>query len=104
MTRGRLRAIRLPRNFGKKAAICAGLKAASGAAVIVMDADLQHPPELLPKMIDLWRTGGPLVVNAVKETRQKESVIRCTGAHLFYFLFRKVTDLDLRQTVDFRLR
>ena len=103
LTIGRLRAIRLSRNFGKEAAICAGLKAASGAAVIVMDADLQHPPELLPKMIDLWRTRRPLVVNAVKEIRQKESMIRRAGACFFYFLFRKLTGLDLRQTTDFKL-
>jgi len=103
LTSGRLRAIRLSRNFGKEAAICAGLRAASGAAVIVMDADLQHPPELLPKMIDLWRTGGSLVVNAVKERRQKESIIRRIGAHVFYFLFRKSTGMDLWQATDFKL-
>jgi len=103
LTRGKLRAIRLSRNFGKEAAICAGLKAVRGAAVIVMDADLQHPPELLPKIIDLWRSKGTYVVNAVKETRQSESMIRGAGAHLFYFLFRKLTGLDLRQTTDFKL-
>jgi glycosyltransferase involved in cell wall biosynthesis len=103
LTRGRLRAIRLSRNFGKEAAICAGLRAACGAAVIVMDADLQHPPELLPKMINLWRTEGTYVVNALKETRQNEPIVRRTGAHLFYFLFRKSTGLDIRQTTDFKL-
>ncbi len=103
LTCGKLRAIRLSRNFGKEAAICAGLKAVCGAAVIVMDADLQHPPELLPKIIDLWRSKGTYIVNAVKETRQSESMIRRAGANLFYFLFRKLTGLDLRQTTDFKL-
>nr|HDN01025.1 glycosyltransferase [Deltaproteobacteria bacterium] len=103
LTRGTLRAIRLSRNFGKEPAISAGLRAVSGAAAIVMDADLQHPPELLPKMIDLWRSGGPLVVNAVKKIRQGESMIRRAGAHIFYFLFRKLTGLDLWHTTDFKL-
>lgn len=103
LTHGKLRAIRLSRNFGKEAAICAGLKEVCGAAVIVMDADLQHPPELLPKMIDFWRSKGTYIVNAVKETRQSESMIRRAGACFFYFLFQKLTGLDLRQTTDFKL-
>lgn len=100
---GKLRGIRLARNFGKEAAICAGLNAAEGSAVIVMDADLQHPPELLSQMIDIWRTKAVPIVEAVKESRQPEAVSRRVGARLFYFIFREASGLDLRQTTDFKL-
>ena len=61
-----LRAIRLSRNFGKELALCAGLERARGNAVIVMDGDGQHPPSLLPIMIEKWRTSGADIVEAVK--------------------------------------
>lgn len=98
-----LRVIRFARNFGKEAAIIAGLHAASGDAAIVMDADLQHPPELIPEMIRPWREKGYPIVDAVKETRQEESFFYGIGARLFYYLFLKSTNIDIRNASDFKL-
>jgi len=100
---GQLRCIRFTRNFGKESAIYAGLKISLGAAAIVMDADLQHPPEILPEMIDIWERTGVQLVEAVKERRQKESYLRTVGSHVFYNLFLKTAGLDLRNSSDFRL-
>jgi glycosyltransferase involved in cell wall biosynthesis len=98
-----LRGIRFTRNFGKESAICAGLKISVGAAAIVMDADLQHPPDMLLKMIDIWKRTGVHLVEAVKERRQKESCIRTMGSHIFYNLFLKTAGLDIKNSSDFML-
>jgi glycosyltransferase involved in cell wall biosynthesis len=66
---GRLGGVRFSRNFGKEAAIVAGLTEAAGDAVVVMDADLQHPPALIPQMVALWSQQGHCVVEAVKRQR-----------------------------------
>jgi glycosyltransferase involved in cell wall biosynthesis len=97
---GQLRCIRFTRNFGKESAIVAGLKISSGAAAIVMDADLQ---QTLSEMIDIWERTGVQLVEAVKEIRQKESYVRTVGSHVFYSLFLKAAGLDLRNSSDFRL-
>jgi len=68
-----INAIRLSRNFGKEAALSAGLEVAKGDACIVMDADLQHPPELIPEMIRLWREGYE-IVEGVKASRGPEKL------------------------------
>jgi glycosyltransferase involved in cell wall biosynthesis len=91
------------KKFWKEAAIVAGLKNSLGAAAVVMDADLQHPPEILPEMIDIWERTGVHLVEAVKESRQKESYVRTVGSHVFYNLFLKAAGLDLRNSSDFRL-
>ncbi|MBI2769832.1 MAG: glycosyltransferase family 2 protein [Burkholderiales bacterium] len=80
-----IRAVQLSRNFGKEAALTAGLKAARGEAVITMDADLQHPVSLLPQMVAKW-LGGADVVYTVRENRDDESWVKRTGARLFYKL------------------
>lgn len=98
-----LRGMRFTRNFGKEAAICAGLNISRGAAAIVMDADLQHPPEIIPEMIDIWERTGVYLVEAVKERRQKESYVRIVGSHVFYNLFLKTAGLDIRNSSDYRL-
>jgi len=79
------RLIRFGRNFGQQAALLAGLQAACGAAVITMDCDLQHPPELLPKMIEAWRRGAK-VVQMVRRQTIKASVFKRTTSQLFYRL------------------
>lgn len=99
----KLKGIRLTRNFGKEAAILAGLRAAEGVAAIVMDADFQHPPEIIPRMIALWRSENILIVEAEKEERQVESVFRRFCAKLFYYSMRTNTGLDLRMSTDFKL-
>jgi glycosyltransferase involved in cell wall biosynthesis len=98
-----LRCIRFTRNFGKEAAIYAGLKMSLGTAAVVMDADLQHPPDLLPEMIRIWERTGVHIVEAVKEKRQEESGIRAMGSYVFYFLFLKAAGLDLRNSSDYKL-
>jgi len=99
----RIRALRFTRNFGKEAAIYAGLKVAMGDAVIVMDADLQHPPSLIPEMVSIWRDKGVPIVEAVKRRRQKEDFKRRVGANLFYELFAKTSGIDIRSATDFKL-
>jgi glycosyltransferase involved in cell wall biosynthesis len=98
-----VRGIRFTRNFGKEAAVFAGLRSARGRGVVLMDSDLQHPPALLPEMIDRWDRGGVAVVEAVKEKRQLESGFRRWGARLFYRTFKMTAGLDLRGATDFKL-
>src|SRR5215208_542441 len=101
--RSGLTLIRLSRNFGKEAAVSAGLEKAAGDAVIVLDGDLQHPPELINQMVALWRQHGFEIVEAVKEARGAESVFYRLGARLFYRLFRMLTGYDLGPSSDFKL-
>jgi glycosyltransferase involved in cell wall biosynthesis len=98
-----LRCIRFTRNFGKESAIYAGLKISTGTVAVVMDADLQHPSDLLPEMIRIWERTGVHIVEAVKEKRQSESRIRAIGSYMFYRLFLKAAGLDLRNSSDYKL-
>jgi glycosyltransferase involved in cell wall biosynthesis len=98
-----LRAIRLSRNFGKELALCAGLERARGDAVIVMDGDGQHPPELLPLLIENWKTSGADVVEAVKRRRGRESLASKFGALTFYVILNKLSGFDLKGASDFKL-
>lgn len=98
-----LRALRLSRNFGKEGALAAGLDAAAGDAVILLDADLQHPPEVIPEMISTWRTGGVDVVNGVKRHRGTEGAFARLCARVFYRTFRGMTGLTLDGASDFKL-
>jgi len=79
------RYVQLSRNFGKEPAITAGLEAAQGDAVIILDADLQHPPDLLPTMLARWEQGVDMVY-AVRQNRDDESLGKRWGTHLFYSL------------------
>src|SRR5436305_4948943 len=99
----RVRVVRLSRNFGHQTALTAGLDHASGGAVVMLDADLQDPPELIPRMLDHWR-GGCDVVYAVRRQREGESRFKLTTARWFYKLFAKLAQVDLEQNAgDFRL-
>jgi dolichol-phosphate mannosyltransferase len=102
--------ISLARNFGKEAAMAAGLDYAQGRAVLLLDADLQHPAELIPQMLDAWRAGVD-VVNGVKESRGREGILYGLMARLFNALmggaarqgnFRGASDFKLldRQVVE----
>ncbi|MBU3101533.1 MULTISPECIES: glycosyltransferase family 2 protein [Clostridium] len=95
--------IRLSRNFGKERALCAGLEHAQGQAVIIMDGDLQHPPELIPQMIDYWRSNTAKIIECVKKRRGKESFGYGMGAKLFYWLIQKLTRYDLHGASDYKL-
>ena len=101
--RAGLKLIRLSRNFGKEAAVSAGLERASGDAVIVLDGDLQHPPELIDRMVLLWRQSGFEIVEATKQARGAESLLYKWGAGLFYKLFQMLTGYDLGPSSDFKL-
>jgi glycosyltransferase involved in cell wall biosynthesis len=95
--------IRLSRNFGKEAAILAGLRQASGSAAVVIDADLQHPPGLIPKMLELWDEGKTPIVEGVKSKRQHESFVKRIGAGFYYHVFKLSSGLDMRGASDFKL-
>lgn len=98
-----IRAFRLSRNFGKESALCAGLDAVNTDACVVMDADLQHPPELIPEMVRLWQEEGYDVVEGVKISRGKERIVNKLGAHLFYNILYKLSGFDLNSASDFKL-
>jgi polyisoprenyl-phosphate glycosyltransferase len=98
-----LQAYQLSRNFGKEAAVAAGLARARGRAVIVMDADLQHPPDLIPQMVAAWREGGAEVVEARKVNRGRESLVHRAGATAFYLTMNRLTGFDLAGASDFKL-
>lgn len=98
-----LRGLRFTRNFGKEAAILAGLRQAQGQSVIVMDADGQHPPALLPEMLDLWRSGQAQIIAAQKANRDTDSAMAQFNAKLFNGLMHTLTGLDLEGASDFRL-
>ncbi len=98
-----VRGIQLSRNFGKERALCAGLEAARGNAAIVMDADLQHPPELLRKMVAIWKSGEADIVEAVKTTRGRESAFSRFSASLFYRTMKLLTGYNLANASDFKL-
>jgi polyisoprenyl-phosphate glycosyltransferase len=100
---GRKLVIDLSRNFGKEAALSAGLDHATGEAVIPMDADLQDPPELVPAMISHWRAGAPVVL-AVREDRASDGWLKRTSASAFYSLHNHLAATPVPPNVgDFRL-
>ncbi|WP_103512077.1 glycosyltransferase [Streptomyces sp. SM13] len=90
------------RNFGKEAAMLAGLRMSCGAAVVIMDADLQHPPELIPRMLELHRHGYDQVIP--RRDRTGEGMLRSTLSHTYYALVRRCMDVELIDgSGDFRL-
>ena len=94
--------IHFSRNFGKEAAIYAGMQYAKGDCCVVMDCDLQHPPIKIVEMYRLWEQGYE-VVEAVKEDRGEESGIHRFMANLFYKIISKLTDIDMMNASDFKL-
>jgi glycosyltransferase involved in cell wall biosynthesis len=96
-------ALRLSRNFGKESAVCAGLEHARGDAIIVMDADGQHPPSLIPEMVRTWQRSGADIVEAVKRRRGRESLSSKIGAQLFYFILNKLSGFHFKGASDFKL-
>lgn len=98
----KVRGAEFSRNFGKEAAIFAGLSLAAGDAVVVMDCDLQHPPEVVPEMWKLWRSGAE-VVEGIKESRGKESLAHKLSAGLFYRIMSKLIKMDMNASSDFKL-
>lgn len=95
--------LRLSRNFGKEAAIAAGLDVSQGDGCLVLDADLQHPPALIPQMVRLWLDGGWQVVEAVKISRGKESAAHRFATRTFYGVAEWLTGHPLQDASDFKL-
>ena len=95
--------IELSRNFGKEVAMSAGLDAARGDAVILIDADLQDPPELIPEMLRKWREGNDVVVMR-RRSRAQESLLKKSTARVFYHAMGRIATVDIPEDVgDFRL-
>ena len=97
------RAVLLSRNFGHQAAVTAGLTAAAGQCVVIIDADLQDPPEVIAEMVERWREGYE-VVYGIRESRAGESGFKLRSAQLFNRLINKLSDVHIPlDTGDFRL-
>lgn len=94
--------IQFSRNFGKEAAVFAGLEVAKGDCVAVIDCDLQHPPATLVEMYKLWEEGYE-VVEGIKSSRGKESLIHKMFVGIFYGIMSKLMKLDMNATSDFKL-
>jgi len=99
----RIRIIKFSRNFGHQVAITAGIDYAKGKAVIIIDADLQDPPEVIPRLIEKWKEGYE-VVYGERQERKGESFFKLFTASVFYRIIRKISPIDVPANVgDFRL-
>ncbi len=100
----KVKVIDLSRNFGKEIALTAGVHEIEDVdAVICIDADLQHPPELIPKLIEEWEAGAEVVVT-IRKSIEKQPLLKRIGSHLYYWIINKISDLEIvSQTTDFRL-
>lgn len=98
----RIRGICFSRNFGKEAAILSGLAYATGECCIVMDCDLQHPPEVILEMYQLWKQGYE-IIDGMKRNRGEESKFHTIAAELFYKVISRATKIDMSNASDFKL-
>lgn len=98
-----VKAIHLARNFGQQAALTAGIEVALGRAVVTMDADLQHPPQELPRMVTAWKQGNALIAME-RDVTKRISLVKRTGTALFYFFLNRWSEIPLGHNMpDFRL-
>jgi polyisoprenyl-phosphate glycosyltransferase len=97
-----LNVIGLSRNFGKEGALLAGLREATGDVIVTIDADLQHPPALIPEMVRRWQAGA-MVVNGVKHSRGEESAFATLRAKVVNTLLTRLGEIDLQRSSDFKL-
>ena len=98
----RVKCISFSRNFGKEAALFAGIRSVTGDCTIVLDADLQHPPALIKEMYKLWKEGYE-VVEGIKQARGKESVIHGLFSKLFYRMISHAVKIDMANSSDYKL-
>lgn len=99
----KVKVLSFSRNFGHQAAVTAGIQYVTGDAVIIMDADLQDPPELIPEMIALWEEGNE-VIYGQRKSRKGESVFKLLTAKMFYRTLNALSDVEIpKDTGDFRL-
>ena len=99
----KVKIISFSRNFGHQCAVTAGLKYVTGDAIIIIDADLQDPPELIPEMLKLWEEGNE-VIYGKRKTREGESIFKLLSAKMFYRTLNALSDVEIpKDTGDFRL-
>lgn len=99
----KVKIVSFSRNFGHQAAVTAGIKEVSGDAVVIMDADLQDPPELIPDMLKLWEDGSEIIYGK-RNTRKGESAFKLLTAKMFYSFLNAMSEVDIpKNTGDFRL-
>lgn len=99
----KVRGIKFSRNFGKEAAISAGLEHAQGQCIVVMDADLQHPPTIIEEMFKIWKTDHIPIVEAKKKSRGDEKSTYKLCSKLFYQTIQKLGGIELENSSDFKL-
>ena len=97
-----IRGVAFTRNFGKESAILAGMRYARGDCAVVIDSDLQHPPEVIPQMYQLYLNGYD-IVEGVKKERQKESLMHRIFANMFYAVFNRAMGMNVKNSSDFKL-
>lgn len=98
-----VKVVSFSRNFGHQAAVTAGLKETTGDAIIIIDADLQDPPEIIPEMLNLWEQGNEIVYGK-RKTREGESIFKLATAKMFYKTLNALSDVEIpKDTGDFRL-
>lgn len=97
-----IRGVCFSRNFGKESAMFAGLAQAKGACSVIIDCDLQHPPEKIIEMYHLWEDGYE-IVEGVKVSRGDENILRSLGARIFYKVISKTSHIDMEKASDFKL-
>lgn len=98
-----VKVISFSRNFGHQAAVTAGIKEVTGDAIVIIDADLQDPPELIPDMLKYWEQGNE-VIYGKRKTRKGESAFKLLTAKMFYKTLNALSDVDIpKDTGDFRL-
>ena len=99
----KLKVISFTRNFGHQAAVTAGLKHVTGDAIVIIDADMQDPPELIPKMLKLWEDGNEIIYGK-RKTREGETAFKLLTAKMFYNTLNALSDVEIpKDTGDFRL-
>ncbi len=99
----KVKIISFSRNFGHQSAVTAGIKEVSGDAIVIMDADLQDPPELIPDMLKLWEDGYE-VIYGKRNTRKGESAFKLLTAKMFYSFLNAMSEVEIpKNTGDFRL-
>ncbi len=99
----RVKGICFSRNFGKESAIFAGLRYASGDACVLIDCDMQHPPETIIEMYNIWKNNDVDIVEGKKSSRGKENILYKGFSKLFYGLIKKASGLDMTAASDFKL-
>ncbi len=101
-TEPKVKGVSFSRNFGKEAALLAGLKYSRGKAVVAIDADLQHPPELIPEMLSKWRDGAK-IVHAVKRSRKTDSVGKRLAAVAVNQIISRLGGINIHNSSDYKL-